>query len=75
MIFRDPSFSVSRNLHLTQAERNSLRRHENTSLLFNDAIVVLKMIGALEDCVYLVSCNTNYLKEVGGREKKKVKNE
>ena len=54
MIFRHPIFSVSRNLHLTQTKRNSLCRHKNTSLLFNDAIVVLKMISALEGCVYLV---------------------
>ena len=43
-------FSISTNFLLTQAKRNSLFRHETTSLLFDDAIVVLKMISDLEGC-------------------------
>ena len=68
--FYGPHFFVSLNLHLTQAKRDSLCRHKTTSPLFEDAIVVLKMISALEGCVYLVSCH-NHLRKVGKRVKKK----
>ena len=47
------------NLHLTQAKRNSPCRHKTTSLLFKDAVIVLKLSSTLEGCVYLASCNNN----------------
>ena len=70
------------NLHLTQAKRNSPCRHKTTSLLFKDAVIVLKLSSTLEGCVYLASCNNDnnknnnnyyYLREVGRRVKTKLK--